>query len=114
MSAAVYYGSALRACGGNSQGFDELGRPMLLGYPVNFSIDMPTTSAASTVVALFGNFEHAVILGDRVPFSMSMSEHAEFENDVIAFRALSRYDILVHQAGDATNAGAYVALATAS
>jgi HK97 family phage major capsid protein len=114
MSAAVYFGSALRACGGNSQGFDELGRPMLLGFPVHFSVDMPTSSAASTVVALFGNFEQAVILGDRLPFSMTMSEHAAFENDVIAFRGLSRYDILVHGGGDATNAGAYVGLATAS
>jgi HK97 family phage major capsid protein len=114
MSAAVYFGSALRACGGNSQGFDELGRPMFLGYPVNFSIDMPTATAANTVFALFGIFEKCVMIGERTPFALAMSEHAGFATGTFAFRAGSRYDLNVSEAGDSSNAGAFVALKTAS
>lgn len=114
MSAAVYFGSALSACGGNAQGIDEFGRPMLLGYPDNLSIDMPTATAANTVFALFGNFEKSVFIGDRIPFAMTMIEHAAFSTDLLHSRANTRYDLNVSEAGDSSNAGAFVALKTAA
>lgn len=113
MSSAFYAGVALRVTG-FSEGFDDEGHPLFLGRPVHFSADMPTTTGAATIAAFYGNFEEAATIGVRQPFALAMSEHAAFENDVLAFRATSRYDINVHSGGDATTPGAFVGLKTAA
>jgi HK97 family phage major capsid protein len=87
---------------------------MFLGYPVELSDRMPTTTAVSQVCCLFGNFPAAVILGDRGGIRIATSEHVAFTSDRIAIRGVSRYDIHVHQEGDTSVAGAIVGLATHS
>lgn len=86
--------------------------PTFLGYPVVVSDRMPTTTAVSTVSALFGAFSNAAILGDRSGISVMLSEHYAFNTDQIAVRATTRYDIHVHEEGDTSTAGAIVGLAT--
>lgn len=86
--------------------------PMFLGYPVYFTDQMPTSTAVSTVSCLFGNFRAAAMLGDRVGISIASSSEKYFDSAEIAIRGMWAYDILVHEPGDASNAGAYVAVKT--
>lgn len=85
-----------------------------LGYPVFFTDQMPRSTAASTVCALFGSFDMGAILGERTGVTMARSDEYAFLNDVTTVKATTRYDIVVHAGGDATNAGAYVGLKTNS
>jgi HK97 family phage major capsid protein len=75
---------------------------------------MPTTTAVSQTSCLFGAFTKAGILADRGPVRLARSDDFKFQNDLIAFRATSRYDIQIHEPGNASAAGAYVGLVTAA
>lgn len=85
-----------------------------LGYPVYITSQMPTSTAAATVCALFGSFSQAAVLGDRGGIMVSRDDSLGFASDLITLKATSRYDINVHEPGTASAAGAYVALKTAS
>lgn len=119
-SASFYHTAMVRlllAASGNRVADLEGGpgmRPTFAGYPVFFTDLLPTTTTAATIVALFGAFSQAVVIGDRTGIRIDQSEHAAFENDVVAIRGTTRYDILVHEPGTASVVGAYVALKTAS
>ena len=88
------------------------GRPMFLGSPVYFSSQMPTATAASTICAYFGSFGDGVLVGDRLGVRIAQSDQYAFDTDRLAIRAVSRYDIVAHDVGDATDPGAIVALKT--
>ncbi len=120
-----YYSTMLRlalAAGGNAQleisNGDRRPRPMFLGFPVEFSQVMPTTTAATTIFALLGDFSLGVSFGDRQQNMVSFSEHATvggesvFERNEVAVRATERFDINVHDVGDGTTTGPIVAVAT--
>jgi HK97 family phage major capsid protein len=121
-SSAFYFAAMLRvqaSAGGNTIGSLEqgaVGRPMFLGYPVYFTNQMPTSTAAATVAALFGAYSQAAVIGDRMGITIAQSEHLGFAEDVLAVRATTRYDINVYDSGSATanDVGAYVGLKTAS
>jgi HK97 family phage major capsid protein len=119
-SAAFYHIAMLRvmaSAGGNSLQTIETGagvKPSFLGYPVFFTDRMRQTTAAATVCCLFGSFADAIMLGDRQAFEMEMSDDAYFAEDVTAVKATTRIDFNVHEAGDASNAGAVVAVKTAA
>ncbi len=106
---------ALAAGGALAQSFVD-GQPQnrFLGYEVVLSDDMPSTTAAATVCCAFGNFDRAVLLGERNEVRIATSEHIAFQTDQTAVRGTVRYDIAVHEAGDTSDAGAIVALKTAS
>lgn len=89
-------------------------RRMFLGYPVYLTSQMPTSTAAATVCALFGSFDMGVILGDRTGIVMGRDDSTGFLSDLTTLKATSRYDINVHQPGTSSAAGAYVALKTAA
>ncbi len=90
------------------------GNRTFLGYPVYVTSQMPLTTAAATVCALFGSFDMGVILGDRMGIRFGRDDSSQFLSDLTTLKATVRYDIKVHQPGDSSNAGAYVALKTAS
>jgi HK97 family phage major capsid protein len=114
-SAAFYAVGMLRSVGGAAQGFAEDGRPLFLGKPVNLFPAMPSSSAASTVCALYGNWAEVSAIGDRgLVYTFSDKTPTAFERDLIAMKAFSRYDISIHNHGDASTAGGYVALKTAA
>lgn len=87
-------------------------RRSFFGVPVLTTAAMPTTDADSTIHALFGQFDMAVILGDRTGIRMGRDESLGFLSDYTTLKATSRYDMKVHEPGDSSNAGAYVALKT--
>lgn len=88
------------------------GRRSFFGVPVITTSQMPTADADSTIHALFGQFDMAVILGDRTGIRIGRDDSVGFMNDYTTLKATSRYDIKVHEPGDSSNAGAYVALKT--
>ncbi len=85
-----------------------------LGYPVFLTSKMPVATGVSQKSALFGAFSQAVILGDRGGIRIAKSEDIKFVEDQIALKAVARYDMKVHDPGDASNAGAYIVLSTAA
>ena len=118
-SPAFYYGVMLQvmaSAGGNTIPLLESGsgRPMFLGYPVNLTDQMPTATAVTQKACLFGTFRDAVVLGDRETLQIAFSDQRYFDEDVIAVRGVTRYDINVHNASGASAAGAYVALVTST
>lgn len=120
-SRSFYYNTMLRvaaSAGGNTinniMDGSGVARPMFLGYPVYLTDKMPTATAVSTISALFGTFSQACIMGSRTPLEIAISADRYFEQDVTAFRGISRYDINWHNVGNSSNAGAVVALKTAA
>ncbi len=117
---SVFYFSVLArlqaAAGGNTPVTLEDGFPRMtyLGYPVHFTNQMPTATAVSTISLLFGAFSQASVIGDRGGIIIKQSEHLNFDQDVLAVLATTRYDINWHDVGDSSNAGAVVALKTAA
>lgn len=85
-----------------------------LGYPVVVSQVLNSTLSAQTdtIVALFGDLRMAATLADRRGISVQMSDQVRFTQDQMAIKATERFDILVHELGDATNAGPIIALKT--
>jgi len=103
-----------------SSGGDRRPRPSFLGYPVEFSQVFPSTTAVTTVSCTLGDHSLGARFGDRQQESIMFSEHATvnsssvFERNDIAVRGTERFDINVHDAGDASNAGPIVGLETGS
>jgi HK97 family phage major capsid protein len=62
---------------------------------------MPSVEANSQVAALLGDLSLAALFGDRRMTTIAMSEHANFANDEWAIRGTERYDINVHDVGNA-------------
>lgn len=81
--------------------------PIFLGYPVVFSQVMPKVEANSQVVCLLGDLSLAADFGDRRQTGILFSEHAtvggvsSFETNQIAVRGVQRFDINVHDVGNA-------------
>lgn len=121
VSSANFYWSVLARLGATAGGnnINSLmvgpeGEPRFLGRPVYFTDQMPKTTGVSQVSALFGTFDMGAILGERTGIQMARSDDYAFLNDVTTLKATTRYDIQVHAPGDASNAGAYIALKTAA
>lgn len=86
--------------------------PRFLGAPVEITQKMPTAEADTTVCALYGDFSLAAEFGDRRQTTIAMSEHYSFANDVVDIRGTQRFDIVVHDIGNASVAGPVVGLRT--
>lgn len=72
-----------------------------LGYPAVFSQVMPSVEANSQVCAIFGDLSLGAAFGDRRMTTIAMSEHLNFAEDQIAVRGTERFDIVVHDVGNA-------------
>lgn len=115
---AVYWNVLARlqlASGGNNVA--DLGNgPVMqfMGYPVVFSQALPSTVGASTKFAYFGDLSMAATKGTRRGVTIAADNSRYFEFDQTAIRSTLRYDINVHERGDASNAGPMVSLVSAS
>lgn len=91
-----------------------------LGYPVQVTQVMPSVSATSQIFALFGALDLAAQFGDRRTLTMAISEHYQFAQDALTMRASERFDINVHDVGNASatasaqTAGPLVGIITAA
>lgn len=103
------------AAGGNSAEMigSGVGRTFL-GIPVEFSqvllAGTSTTDHSDKAMVLLGDLSMSSTLGDRRGFSVAMSTDYKFNQALTHYRAMQRFDIVNHDVGDATNAGACVAL----
>lgn len=81
-----------------------------LGYDVEVTQVMPKTEANSQVCALLGDLRLAASFGSRRDTTIAISEHSRFANDQIEIRGTERFDINVHDVGNASaTAGSRVA-----
>lgn len=93
-------------------------QPYFLGHPVEFAQIMPSQFATSQICAYFGNLPLGVSFGDRRMTTIALSEHLNFDSDELAIRGTERFDINVHDVGNASGtaslqvAGPVVALIT--
>lgn len=85
-----------------------------LGIPVVISQVLNATVAAqvSTVVCALGDLRMASSFGDRRQLTMMTSEHRYMELGQIGIRVTERFDIQLHDLGDATTAGPMIGLKT--
>jgi len=74
----------------------------MLGYPVVVSQIMPSTSAINQVPVVFGDLSLGVELGDRRQTTLAMSTEAGFATDEIWIRGTERFDVNVHDVGNAS------------
>ncbi len=81
-----------------------------LGYPIEVSQVMPTSSANDKVIFMFGDLTKVAAMGSRREITVRLSEDRYFEQDQIALKATERIDIAVHSLGDGTTAGGMTAL----
>ena len=94
--------------------------PKILGYPVVISQVFDSAQANSQICCLFGDLSMAASFGDRQQDSIAFSDSATvggenvFERNEMAIRGVERFDINVHDVGDAINAGPIVGLITAA
>lgn len=105
------------AAGGNTVS-DEQGGVQLryLGYPVEITqkLNSTLTAQTSTKLVVFGDLSMGAMFGDRRSLDVKTSEDRYFDTDQIAVRGIERFDINVHDAGDADTAGPIVVLETPS
>lgn len=81
-------------------------QPRFLGFPVEISQKMLTAEANDTIPCLLGDFTLAADFGDRRSTTIAMSEHSSFANDVLDIRGTERFDIVVHDIGNASGTAA--------
>jgi HK97 family phage major capsid protein len=110
----AFWGSVLQrlalAAGGTTsvEVVNGVPTPTFLGYPVRVSQVLPTTSAINQVACLFGSLRLAAKFGDRRGTTISVSDSASvngqsvFERDQLAIRGTKRFDIVVHDVGNAS------------
>lgn len=103
------------AAGGNSVSDIEGGRrKSFLGYPVNFVNAMtkvsPTTDLASQFACYFGDMELTAAFGDKRGVTIATDSSVYFTSDAVALKGTERFDINVHERGDASNAGTMIGI----
>jgi HK97 family phage major capsid protein len=111
------------AMGGNALGqIQNEVAPVFLGKPVEVVEVMPHTEANSQVPLLYGNLTQAAMFGDcrGVTIKTTDSNDTDFEEDLMAVKGTERFDINVHDVGNASGtasarkAGPIVGLITAA
>ena len=80
-----------------------------MGYPVVTSAAMPTSASFDAAIGLvFGNMSQAATLGTRRGITVKVDGSLRLGYDQLAIQATERFDINVHDVGDASNAGPIV------
>ena len=112
------YGAAslfarLGATGGGFVKTTSGDRPALSygGVPIVITPKLPGSGDQTGVVmVLFGDLASAAALGSRREMTLMISPDRYLEMDQDAYRLTERFDVVCHNLGDNTNAGAIVAL----
>lgn len=110
---ALVFDALAAATGGNTiMSIGERPRPTYLGYPIEVTQAMPTSTGDLSDVAmlLFGDFSLAGAMGDRRGFAVQTLKELYAANGQIGVLGWERFDIVNHDLGDTTNAGPVVAL----
>ena len=119
MSRYAYFNvvlSLLNKVGGTDMRQVEAGgEMMLMGYPVSFTQILPGANGATGDMAIvFGDLSLTAMMGTRRELSIRILNELYAASDQIGVVATSRSDCVIHDVGDATNAGGLVALELAT
>lgn len=82
------------------------------GFPVYEVQVMPTATAATSIALYFGDFRNGSHMGMREEMSISSSSEYAFNQDLMTYRATSRWAININGDGRGTTYGPIVALKT--
>jgi len=84
--------------------------PSFMGYPVVISQTLPSalTGTTGTLAMFFGDLRQGVYMGSRRGVTVAVDGSVYFASDALAVRGTERYDIKVHDTGDASNAGGII------
>jgi HK97 family phage major capsid protein len=87
-------------------------QPSFLGFPVVLCqvLEDDITGTSGRTACYFGDLQAGAYLGTRRGISIGLDSSRYFESDMLALRATQRFDINIHDRGDATNSGGIVAL----
>jgi HK97 family phage major capsid protein len=87
-------------------------QPSFLGFPVVLCqvLEDAITGTSGLTACYFGDLQAGAYLGTRRGISIALDSSKYFESDMLALRATQRFDINIHDRGDATNSGGLVAL----
>jgi HK97 family phage major capsid protein len=118
-SSNFYWGVLARlgvTANGNTNQNIEAGPGSLrfLGKRVFTTSHLPTATGVAQNCAIFGQFDMAVVLGNRTGIRIGRDDSTGFLTDVTTLKATARYDINVHEYGDSSNPGAYIVLKTSA
>lgn len=103
----VMYDLMADAGGNTVQSLAAGAPPQFMGYPVIFTQVMPKTEANSQVCALLGDLALAADFGDRRQMTLSFAREGTvssvnlFEQECFAIKGVERFDINVHDVGNA-------------
>lgn len=82
-----------------------------LGYPVEISQVLPGSgSQDNKAMVLFGVLDLAATLGSRTDVRVSVTDQRYWDTDEIGVKGTERFDVNVHDIGDASDAGPVVGL----
>jgi len=113
MAYSLVFESLLMAQGGS--GTNDLANgapPRYMGFPIVISQVLASTTSAcnNTHLLLFGDLRQACTMGVSRDVTIATTNDRYFEYDQVGIRGTERFDINFHEYGDASNAGAMVAL----
>ncbi len=88
------------------------GQLSFAGYPVVLCQAMNSTTGNGAVAFHFGDMSQAVYFGDRRQTAIDFSNAAlsAFEQDMLVYRATTRWDLVCANVGDSSTAGSIVTL----
>jgi len=83
---------------------DVAPRKRFLTYPVEVAQVLPRKSTASQIPCLLGDLRQAARFGDRKQLAVAVTEsnRTEFVEDLLTIRGVARFDINVHDVGNAS------------
>jgi len=91
------------------------GQLSFAGYPVVLTQAMNNSTATGQIMCHFGDMSQAVYFGSRrdsTAIDFSNSALSAFEQDMLVYRATTRWDLVCANVGDTTNAGSMITLKT--
>lgn len=99
---------AMSSGGVRSNEVFEVGGPLealkttqpFLGFPVHLSLWMPSSPAATSVVALFGSYDLVAKFGRRPGFQLARSDQQYFDRFLAAYRYMERPALKLHSLTD--------------
>ncbi len=91
---------------------DGVPTPFYNGFPVIVTQKLPliATSLSGSAMLAFGDMYGAAVLGQRRGLTIARSDHRYLDSDQIAILGTERFDAVIHDMGDNTNAGSLAVL----
>ena len=83
-----------------------------LGHQVRYARVLPSAQAAipGSKCIIFGNWRRGAMFGDRRKVTIAHDSSVFFKNDDMAVRGTQRFNLKIHQPGDADDVGAFVVI----